>query len=113
MIGEGFRLTYSWIASSAHVSVLLNAYLLDIRAMATSWSRSAEGLVTTLSSEGLRALSESTTSMESRDNVQSVEGPQKVFELCGTVACEDNGIIVRGTLRRSFSRRQREHGLEA
>jgi len=56
MIGDGLRSTYSWIASSAHVSILLKPYLLDTRAMAMSWSRFAEELVTTLSSEGLLSL---------------------------------------------------------
>lgn len=36
MIGDGLRSTYSWIASRAHVSILLNAYLFDTRAMAMS-----------------------------------------------------------------------------
>jgi hypothetical protein len=35
-IGEGLRVTYSWIASSAHVSRDLKQYLFEIRAMSMS-----------------------------------------------------------------------------
>jgi len=53
-MGDGFWSTYFCTTSRIQVSVVLNAYLLAMRAIATSWSRSAEGLVTMLSSDGLR-----------------------------------------------------------
>jgi len=48
-IGIGFLLMYSWIASRPQFSVL------DIRAMAISWSRLAEAELVRLSSAGLCA----------------------------------------------------------
>jgi hypothetical protein len=53
-IGEGFRVTYSWIASSAHVSRDLKEYLFEIRAMSMSWVKSALGELTIRRSGGLR-----------------------------------------------------------
>lgn len=35
-MGDGLRLTYSWMASRDHVSKVLNEYLLEIRAMSIS-----------------------------------------------------------------------------
>ena len=53
-MGEGLRLTYSWITSSDHVSIDLKEYLLATLAMSMRYTRLASGEVMFLSSDGLK-----------------------------------------------------------
>lgn len=49
-IGDGFRLTYTWMASRDHVSIDLNEYLFEMRAMSISCVSGAMGAWTIFSS---------------------------------------------------------------
>lgn len=55
-MGEGFRFTYSWMASKAQVSKLLNVYLLETRAMSINGVKSVPGVLSRQSSGGLVVL---------------------------------------------------------
>ena len=52
-MGEGLRLTYSWMTSSDHVSIDLKEYLLATLAMSMRYARLAFGEVMIVSSDGL------------------------------------------------------------
>lgn len=52
-MGDGFRLTKSCMASNAHISSDLKAYLFETRAILISWGKLARVEVATINSGGL------------------------------------------------------------
>ncbi len=123
-MGEGLRVTWSVITSSAHVSRDLKWYLNEMRAISMrrlSRVRSICGDVTSSSSWGLqnKNLNQDFSMYRSKvdsdegyiKDVQCVQNPQEVLELCDSVSLENDRVGVC-SFRLMFALWELEHAAE-